>query len=57
MKGHGAGVTNIARLNNSFNRLISTSLDGTVKLWEIYSGSCVATYYGHEQGIERMAMN
>ena len=57
MKGHGAAVTNISRLNNSFNRLVSTSLDGTARVWEVYSGSLLHTYTGHETGIERMAMN
>jgi WD40 repeat protein len=51
LKGHGAAVTDIKRLNNSFNRLVSSSLDGNVMVWEVYSGSLITTYKGHDSGI------
>lgn len=51
LKGHGACVTQLKRLNNSHNRAVSGSLDSTVKVWEIFSGTCLATYEGHGSGV------
>lgn len=57
LRGHGASVTQLQRLNNSYNRAVSASLDKTVKVWDIYSGTCLATYRGHQGGVQRIAMN
>ena len=57
LKGHGASVTQLKRLNNSANRAVSASLDSTVKIWEIFSGSCLSTFEGHGAGVQKLAMN
>jgi len=32
-------------------RLLSTSGDGTIKLWDVGNGSCTTTYVGHESDV------
>lgn len=57
LKSHGASVTQIKRLNHSSNRAVSASIDTTVKIWDVFSGTCLNTYEGHCSGVQRIAMN
>lgn len=58
MKGHGAGVTQLKRLNNSYSRAVSASMDGTVKIWDVTSGLCTGDFGGHQGvAVSRIAMN
>jgi|LauGreDrversion4_2_1035121.scaffolds.fasta_scaffold711991_1 WD40 repeat protein len=58
MRGHLAGVTQLKRLNNSFNRVVSAGMDGTVRIWDVNSGICTGEFGDHDSiGISRLAMN
>lgn len=58
MRGHLAGITQLKRLNNSYTRAVSSSMDGTVKIWDVASGICTGDFGDHEGiGITRIAMN
>ncbi|XP_052123852.1 uncharacterized WD repeat-containing protein alr3466-like [Frankliniella occidentalis] len=46
LEGHGSDVTCV-RFNASATRLASSSLDKTVRLWEIQSGTCLRVLEGH----------
>lgn len=46
LEGHGSDVTCV-RFNASATRLASSSLDKTVRLWEIPSGTCLRVLEGH----------
>lgn len=46
LEGHGSDVTCV-RFNASATRLASSSLDKTVRLWEIPSGTCLRILEGH----------
>lgn len=39
------------------SRLASASLDGTIKLWEVPSGDCVATLVGHNEWVVSVAFS
>src|SRR5262249_51830973 len=41
--GHGKGVTALAFLPTGDKILASAGIDGTVKLWDIVTGRCLAT--------------
>jgi len=58
MRGHLAGITQLKRLNNSFTRVVSGSMDGTCKIWDVTSGVCTGDFGDHDDvGISRIAMN
>ena len=58
MRGHGYGVTQLKRLNNSFNRAVSAGIDGAIKIWDVSSGICTGEFDDHESiAISRIAMN
>jgi WD40 repeat protein len=42
--GHKASVTQLKRLNNSHTRLVSASLDSTVKIWDIHANEYCDLY-------------
>lgn len=46
LKGHKDSVL-FANFNLSGNLLVSASEDKTVKIWDVESGVCLKTYYGH----------
>ena len=35
--GHKKGVTNLLRVHNSFNRVVSSGEDGSIKIWDIHA--------------------
>ena len=37
-------------------RLAVGTWDGKIKLWEVASGTCVATIYGHEDAVKSLAV-
>lgn len=37
LKGHTKSITNLKRLNNSFTRIVSSSEDSTIKIWDVYA--------------------
>ncbi|OHT15759.1 WD repeat protein [Tritrichomonas foetus] len=47
LKGHENGVSCIKWLPNSSNWLVSASLDGSLKLWDIQTASCINTISHH----------
>jgi WD40 repeat protein len=58
MKGHLAGITQLKRLNNSYTRVVSGSMDGTCRIWDVESGICTGEFGDHNGvGISRIAMN
>jgi WD40 repeat protein len=46
LSGHGGEVTAVSWSPDG-TRVASGSLDGTVRLWDARSGSCVGTLLGH----------
>jgi WD40 repeat protein len=46
LKGHRAGVTGLA-FHSRGECLLSSSLDGTVIVWDMLSGTCMSTLLGH----------
>lgn len=56
MRGHDAAVTQLKRLGNSATQVVSGSLDGTVRIWDVYSGRELVKYE-HEGPIKALAMN
>lgn len=48
MRGHAAGVTQLKRLNNSFTRAVTASIDGTARIWDVTRGLCTGEYGGHD---------
>jgi F-box and WD-40 domain protein CDC4 len=58
MRGHTQGVNQIKRLNNSYTRVVSSSMDGTTRIWDVTSGVCTGEFGDHDGiGISRIAMN
>ncbi len=58
MRGHSMGVTQLKRLNQSMNRVVSASMDGTVRIWDVFTGACTGMFDDHENiGITKIAMN
>jgi WD40 repeat protein len=47
---HGESITKI-NFHPKNNNLISTSLDGKIKLWDIMKGELEYTVYGHNGGV------
>ena len=42
--GHKKSVTQLRRLNNSHNRIVSASEDGTIKIWDLYTNLYCDSY-------------
>jgi WD40 repeat protein len=58
MRGHTQGVNQIKRLNNSHTRVVSSSMDGTIRIWDVTSGVCTGEFGDHDGiGISRFGMN
>lgn len=58
MRGHSAGVTQLKRLNNSFNRVVSAGMDGNVRIWDVESGICTGEFGDHDGiAISKLGMN
>ena len=47
----GSGITKLAWDSKSFSHIYTAGLDGIVRLWDIRSGICEKTWYGHEDNI------
>lgn len=57
-KGHTKELTAIKYFPKTAHLLLSSSLDGKVKLWEMYKERrCVMTYYGHKHGVKDICFN
>lgn len=41
----------IRRINSRPTHILSASLDSTIKMWDINTGQCVRTFFGHIEGI------
>ena len=54
LKGHSAGISAIKWHTTIPNMIISSSLDGTVKIWDAFSGECVNTFAHHLNGISSL---
>lgn len=53
--GHSARVYSIA-LSPDGNRALSAAVDGSLKLWDLLSGSCQATLIGHKEAVYSVAI-
>jgi len=53
LQGHTKGVTALAVL--AHNRVISGSLDGTLRVWDVATGRTLATLHGHTDGVTALA--
>ena len=42
--GHKSSVTQLMRLNNSHSRIVSASLDSTVRIWDIHANEYCDSY-------------
>ncbi len=50
LNGHTAGVTDI-KLNSVKDTFISSSFDGTIKIWHLKEARCLHTLTGHLKGV------
>jgi ribosomal RNA-processing protein 9 len=50
MKGHKGAVTGLA-INVNESELFSCSYDGTVCVWDMDTGNCLSTLFGHEMEV------
>jgi len=55
-EGHTSGVTSVA-FSPDGKLLASGSYDGTIKLWEVATGSLVRTLYGHTWVVNSVAFS
>lgn len=55
LKGHKDAVWSVA-VTPDGERVVSASWDGTLKVWELASGKCTATFKGHEGGVYGIAV-
>lgn len=57
-RGHTKAVTAIQYFPKTAHLILSSSLDGKVKLWEMYNKRrCIMTYSGHKQGVRAICFN
>ena len=57
-RGHTKAVTATMYYPNTAHLILSSSLDGKVKLWEMYKERrCIMTYSGHKQGVRNICFN
>lgn len=57
-RGHNKPVTAIRYFPATAHLVLSSSLDGKVKIWELYKERrCIMTYMGHKQGVRDIAFN
>ena len=54
LTGHSAGVSCVLQLEDG--RLVSGSLDLTVKVWDVASGLCLATLSGHRSAVDSLTV-
>lgn len=55
MVGHSKTITGIAFLPGT-SRIITTSLDKSLKIWDLHTGECVKTIVGHKGYVECLAL-
>ncbi|WFD29299.1 hypothetical protein MSPP1_000306 [Malassezia sp. CBS 17886] len=54
--GHTKGITALRLFPSSGHLLLSASLDGKIKLWDIYrEGNCLRTFLGHAKSVRDIA--
>lgn len=57
-RGHTKAVTATQYFPKTAHLILSSSLDGKVKLWEMYKEKrCIITYSGHKQGVRAICFN
>lgn len=57
-KGHTKGISAIRLVPKTAHLLLSSSMDGRVKLWEVYKERrCIRTYLGHRQAVKDVGFN
>lgn len=57
-RGHTKAITALKYFPNTAHLILSSSLDGKVKLWEMYKERrCVMTYLGHKLGVRDICFN
>ena len=57
LKGHAGGITGVAWHPVNHSLLASSSLDGSVKVWDTISGECQTTLAHHSKGIMALAFH
>lgn len=56
--GHSKGISAIRLVPKTAHLLLSSSMDGRVKIWEVYKERrCIRTYSGHRQAVKDVAFN
>lgn len=57
-KGHTKAITATMYFPQTAHLILSSSLDGKVKLWEMYQERrCIMTYSGHKQGVRSICFD
>ncbi|TFY56398.1 hypothetical protein EVJ58_g7671 [Rhodofomes roseus] len=56
MEGHFDNVTSVA-FSPTGDKVVSGSGDGTIRLWNVETGSHLHTLYGHSQGVNAVAFS
>lgn len=57
-RGHSKAITATKYFPNTAHLILSSSLDGKVKLWEMYKERrCIMTYSGHKLGVRDICFN